>query len=1183
MSNKPAPTANQQKAIDGSGSLLISAAAGSGKTATLVNRVIKKLTDPDDMYEITDFLIVTFTISAAAEMRSRISAAISSKLSEDISPALRRHLRKQTILLAKANISTVHSYCKNLISDNFDRLDLPPDFKIISEPRAELFKQQALTDTVEHFLETDKKQFTDLMKLLSTDSRLTNIKSAISSLYDCMNSLPFPEEWKQRCIEMYKDFSDLKSSPWGKYLIGKLLDRCNNAVDLLETTINDISRDEVLASTRGIDLSDGLNCAVLMLKCLQSGDLEGCRKYAKKENEISWSHGLPKKAVYDFNLNDRCGLARNMYNSFLKKTQDVLCYTEEQSKATAQQLTPFIELLFSAADYFARLFTAQKREINALDFSDLEHLSLKLLAKRENKTTYPTDFAKSLSEGFKEILVDEYQDTNDLQDELFRILSDDRKKLFCVGDVKQSIYGFRLSNPKNFIKMLDQYPDFEQGAERSKIILSENFRSRKGICDLVNFIFKRIMSKKIGDIEYNADHALNSSASFPERDMADTEIDIIDISKEDERTVIQVEADRIAEIIEDMMQKECITDGKTLKKPGYNDFCILLRATKTSAKPLADRLFEHGIPAVFSHDEAFFDIPEVSKMMALLKVISNPLDDVALLSAMMNPVFGFSADHIGIICSQKKRLSIYAALCNAAESGDTKASDFLAKTAFLRKFSATHTARQLISEIYEKTGLPEVYLTDEDGERKAKNLKRLLEVATECADGGYETVYEFLRFAERVKKGEIKLAGTSDTSAGGVKIMTVHHSKGLQFPIVFMAGLTSGPPIDTAAFKFDQEYGVGLKIYDSKTRTKTVTPMFEAVRQAKKQSDISEMLRIYYVAATRPKDNLFIISAKEGAEKNLSSAASRLSPDYFSKGEALDPVLVEDAKNFGELINYCVLLHPSGKKLRAIADANIISDSKDDENTEIKYIPSDQIKRSEEKEISEQIPDESFDQTKLDEIKKQLDFEYKYSALSKLAAKVSVSALTHKSPSNSGCALRPAFLKNERLNVAEKGTAMHEFMQYADYLSAEHDLENEISLLKEQQFISPAAADSLNREKLGDFFSGELFGRMKSCEKVLREQRFIIDVPAITLDPFLPDTAANEPIAVQGIADCIFIENGGAVIVDYKTDRVENEQALIDRYSAQLNLYAKAFEKILNMSVKQKIIYSFHLSKAITL
>ena len=818
-----------------------------------------------------------------------------------------------------------------------------------------------------------------------------------------------------------------------------------------------------------------------------------------------------------------------------------------------------------------------------LDFADLEHLTLKLLAKREQKTTYPTDFAKSLSENFKEILVDEYQDTNDLQDEIFRILSDNRKKLFCVGDVKQSIYGFRRSNPKNFIEMLEQYPDFEHGAERSKIILSENFRSRKGICDLVNFIFERIMSKKIGDIEYNADHALNAAASFPKRDIADAEIDIIDISEEDERTAVQIEADRIAEIIKDMMKKECISAGAGLKKPEYGDFCILLRTAKNTAKPFADRLFEHGIPAVFSHSEDFFDIPEIAKMMAVLKVVSNPLDDVALLSAMMSPVFGFSADHMGIICSQKKRSSVYEAVCKAAEGGDKKAEDFLARIARLRKFSATHTAQRLISEIYEKTGLPEVYLTAEDGERKMKNLNKLLDVARECADGGYETVYEFLRFSERVKKGEIKLsADSSDTASGGVRIMTVHHSKGLQFPVVFLVGLTKKSVNDTSAFNLDQKYGVGIKIYDPKKRTKTTTPMFEAVRQAKKQSDISESLRIYYVAATRPKDNLFIIIAQSKAEKKLADAAARISQDYSSKGEILDPVLVEDAQNFGELINYCALLHPAGKELRTIARSNIIPDS-EGERTEIKYILSDGVKASTQKEISEQIPSKDFDENKLSEIKKRLDFEYKYKALSKLAAKVSVSALTHKGPSNSGCSLRPAFLKNERLNVAEKGTAMHEFMQYADYLSAEHDLENEIDVLKEQQFITPAEADSLNREKLRHFFSSELFDRMKVCEKLLREQRFIIEIPAITLDPTLPDIAAKEPIAVQGIADCIFIEKDGAVIVDYKTDRVENEQTLIDRYSAQLDLYAKAFEKLLGIAIKEKIIYSFHLSKAITL
>lgn len=1183
MNNKPSPTANQQKAIDGSGSLLVSAAAGSGKTATLVNRVIKKLTDPDDMFEITDFLIVTFTVSAAAEMRSRISAALGSKLSENISPALRRHLRKQTVLLAKANISTVDSYCKNLISDNFDKLELPPDFKIIPEPRAQLLKQQALSDTVEHFLKTDNKRFTALMKLLGTDSRLENIKSAVSDLYDYMRTLPFPDEWKESCISMYKNFSDLKSSPWGQYITERLIDRCNNAADMLQATVNDISRDEVLADTRGIDLSDGLNRSVLMLKCIQGGDLEGCKRYAREENEIRWTARLSSKASFDPALKERCETVKKKYNTLLAKIRSTLCFSEEQCKSTAQQLTPFVELLFSAADYYADLFTAQKRERNVLDFADLEHLTLKLLVKREHKTTYPTDFAKSLSQGFKEVLVDEYQDTNDLQDEIFRILSNNREKLFCVGDVKQSIYGFRRSNPGNFIEMLEQYPDFEQDAERSKIILSENFRSRKGICDLVNFIFERIMSKKAGDIEYNADHALNSAAAFPERDGADAEIDIVDVSEEDERTTLQIEADRTAEIIKDMMKRECISAGTGLKKPEYGDFCILLRTAKNAAKPFADRLFEHGIPAVFSHSEDFFDIPEVSKMMAVLKVISNPLDDVALLSAMMSPVFGFSADHMGVICSRKNRSSIYEAVCKAAESGDKKAEGFLSQISHLRKFSATHTARRLISEIYEKTGLPEVYLTAEDGERKMKNLNKLLDVAEDCADGGYETVYEFLRFSERVKKGEIKLPSDSaDTANGGVKIMTVHHSKGLQFPVVFLVGLTKKAAADTSAFSLDQKYGVGIKIYDPKKRTKTTTPMFEAVKQAKKQSDISESLRIYYVAATRPKDNLFIIVAQKNAEKKLSDAASRISQDYFPKGETLDPVLVEDAQNFGELINCCALLHPSGKELRTVARASIVSDSGGD-GTEIKYLLSSQIEKSGEKEASESAPSEDFDKNKLCEIKKRLDFEYKYKALSRLAAKVSVSALTHKSPSNSGCTLRPAFLKNERLNLAEKGTAMHEFMQYADYLSAERDLENEIALLREQQFISPAAADSLNREKLNRFFSGGLFGRMKNCEKLLREQRFIIEVPAITLDPSLPDIAANEPIAVQGIADCIFIESGGAVIVDYKTDRVENEQALVDRYSAQLDLYARAFEKILNMPVKEKIIYSFHLSRAIIL
>ena len=1185
MASNPSPTKNQQKAIDGSGSLLISAAAGSGKTATLVNRVIKKLTDPLDMFEITDFLLVTFTVSAAAEMRSRISQAVSEKLSEDISPALRRHLTKQTVLLAKADISTVDAFCKKLITDNFDRLGLAPDFKMISEPRLELLKQQALSDTVEYFLLTKKKEFTALMKLLGTDSRLENIKSAISAVYDYMRTLPFPDEWKQKCIDMYEGFSDFESSPWGKFTIGRIADRLNNTVDMLQSTLNDISRDSLLADKRGGDLSVGLNNAVLILKSLCDGDFDTVRRLSKKEREVKWSGKITAKDICDPYLKQKCETAKSKYNALLSQIQVELGFSNEQCRDTAKRLTPFIRLLFEATDYYSGLLAQRKKEKNALDFADIEHLTLKLLAKREGGKTLPTEFALSLSQSFREILVDEYQDTNDLQDEIFRIISCDRSRLFCVGDVKQSIYGFRRSNPKNFISMMESYPDYEEHKDRAKIILSENFRSRKGICDTVNFIFRRIMSKKVGDIDYNDDHSLFASAQFPKRDIKDVQIDIIDISDNDERTVIQIEADRIAEIIEDMMQKECITDKSGLRRPEYGDFCILLRTAKNTVKPLADRLFEHGIPAVYSHSDDFFDIPEVSKMMAILKVISNPLDDVSLLSAMMSPVFGFTADDIGQLCVKKGGLSIYAAVCKASENGDQKARQFLKQLSDLRRFSATHTAERLISEIYETTGLPEIYLTCDDGERKRQNLNRLLNVARDCADEGYETVYEFLRFSDLVKRGDIKLSSeATDSSSGGVIIKTIHNSKGLQFPVVFVIELSKRPPNDTSAFKLDQDYGIGLKVYDPKTRTKTATPMFEAVKQAKKISDISERLRIYYVAATRPKDNLFIINAQKGAVKRLSDDAAALCQDFASKGDAIDPVLVEDCTDFGRLINYCALLHPAGKELRSIAESNLLPETDGDtDGVEIGFINSCDINPSEQNEPSENAPSDSYDKDELDRIKEQLSFEYKYKSLAKFAAKVSVSSLTHKGPSHSGCTLRPAFLKNERLNTAEKGTAMHEFMQYADYLSAETDLENEISLLKEQEFLSSAQADSLDRQKLAAFFSSNLFSRIKNSEKFLREQRFIIDVPASELDGTLPPIAKNEVIAVQGIADCIFFEEGKAIIVDYKTDRVSDEQTLRDRYSAQLELYAKAFERILSVEIKQKIIYSFYMSKEIIL
>lgn len=1184
MSSKFKATENQQKAIDGKGSLLVSAAAGSGKTATLVDRVIKKLTDPEDMYKITDLLMVTFTKAAASEMRSRISAALNEKLSQDISPVLKRHLREQAVLLPKADICTVDSFCKNIISDNFDVLSLPPDFKIIPDPQLAIMKEQALTDTVEYFLSVKKTEFSSLMKLLATDSRLENIRSVISLIHDYMLTLPFPEEWKEDCISMYRGFSSAENSEWGKYMLSSLYARFNSTADLIESALNDISRDDVLRAKRSGDLETCRDYCLKMCGKLKEGSFAEIADFAAAGKPVRWSEKLySKKENFDPSLAEKAEQVRAKFAKTLEKARKVLIFSQKDCAKEARRLTPYIELLFEAADRYSDLLAAQKREKNYLDFADLEHLTLKLLAVRENRKTTLTPFAKTVSDRFREVLVDEYQDTNDLQDEIFRIISDDRKKLFCVGDVKQSIYGFRRSNPKNFLSLLDSYDTFDGKSCRSKIILSENFRSRKGVCGAVNFIFSKVMSKECGDIDYNEEHALNAAAKFPERDMNDVQIDIIDLDEQDERTILQTEADRVAEIIKDMLEKECISRKGKLEKPNFGDFCVLMRTVKDTAKPFADRLSEHGIPCSYSHSEDFFSIPEVSKMMSVLKVINNPLDDIALLSAMMCPIFGFTANETAEIRAKNRKCNMYSALRLSAESGNKKARDFLGLVSLLRKYSATHTVDRLIAKIYDDTGLPEIYLTEDGGSLKRQNLLRLRDIALDRVNEGYDTNFEFLRFAEKVQKGEIKLsADPSDGEGGGVRIMSIHHSKGLQFPVVFLAGLTKKKNTDTSAFQLDQKYGVGLKIYDPSTRKKSSTLMFEAVKSAKAKSESSELLRIYYVAATRAIDNLFIIACEKNAESALKNASAALGSDYGGKNRPIDPIIVEDAPSFSSLVYCCALLHPDGKQLRSELGANFSPDDAESPIT-VNHLHSSDVEKSVEKETETAVLSEEVDEEYLEKLKGDMKYEYDFKALSALCAKISVSGLTHKSKLSESFAMRPAFLQNEALSAAEKGTAMHSFMQYSDYISAKNDLENEIFVLKEQRFLSPVQADSLDRKKLAAFFESELFARMENSEKLLREQRFIMEIPARRLDPTLPEKVANEPIAVQGIADCIFFENGQPIIVDYKTDLVSDEQVLRERYSAQLDIYAEAFEKILGQKVRQKLIYSFALSKTIEL
>lgn len=1177
-------TKQQQNAIEGKGALLVSAAAGSGKTAVLVERVIEKLTSRDHPAEIDRLLIVTFTKAAAAEMRARIAKRLSEELAR--SPGNRQLIRQQ-LLLPKANICTIDSFCKNLLSENFETLGLPPDFRLISESQLAIVKDDAMEETLEHFLQTDSKAFSQLMRLTGTESDLKSIKSDISLIYEYLRTLPFPELWEKHAIEMYARFRSPAASPWGQKIMAGLSFEASSLLATIEKILSDSKRDPVLWEKRGPALADAVSRLVAFSAALDCSDWDGVCEKAAALGRLSWGTVIGSKCVVDLPLKTKTETAQAMFNQFSAKAAALSAFSEKSCIQSARALLAPVSLLLSAVNYYHKLILQKKAEKSQLDFADLEYNVLRLLVKQTGETIEKTPLAAALSARFDEVLVDEYQDTNDLQNTIFRILSDDGKKLFAVGDVKQSIYGFRRSNPENFMRMLDEYPDFDHTTSPAKIILSENFRSRAGICDSVNFIFSRILSKSCGDIDYDQSHVLNPSASFPERDEAEVGVEFIELA-DDPRTIPELESDRIAEQIRDMMQRACISENGTLRKARFSDFAILMRSTKNKAAAYAARLASHGIPAIFEQAEDFFQIPEVSRVISLLKVINNPLDDVAMLSTLLSPLFGFTAEETAKLRIHCRKGNLYTALLKAKEAGDEKCRAFLNELQYYRRLAALYPADKLIARIFDRTGFLDAVQVCENGDRKRLNLLNLLDIARACVQEGFLRPYEFLRYVERVKSGEIKIplrfSGASAEDA--VKIMSIHHSKGLQFPVCFVADCSKSFHLRdiSAPFQLDQELGIGLKVFDPARRTKSSTLMLEAIKAEKRRSYISEELRILYVAATRAKENLILLCCQENTQKLAVKCAAALSGDWGQRNAPIDPGLVVSSSSFSELLLYCCLLHPSGKELRQLCEAGITPDDGEEDCLSVKLLKAQNVSPAPEPELPAEIPERPADPKLKAEIDRRLSYQNPYRALARLSSKFSVSQLTRKTAPHSGCTLRPAFLKGERLNAAERGTALHEFMQYADFVLAETDLEQEISRLVKDQFLTKLQGDSIDREKLNAFFKSRLYTRMRLAEKnekLFREERFIIEIPAGRIDPCLPKPLRDEGIAVQGIADCVFIENGKLVIVDYKTDAVENAQTLIDRYASQLAIYAEAFEKLYGLPVEEKLIYAFSLGQTI--
>ncbi len=1168
-------TRNQMDAISSrNGTVLVSAAAGSGKTAVLVERVIERLIDCQKPCDADKLLIVTFTNAAASEMRERISCRISQMIEKD---PYNLHLQRQQILLTRAHISTIHGFCNELIRENFYKLDIYPEFRISDSNEMALLKDEAVSFVLEELYKENDMSFLNLVESFSGSKDDEALVRVINTLYDFVRSHPFPDRWMNEKLDMYKSVSNIGDSIWGNTIICYFKSAVEYCISITKNSIDALEEDEKIYNAYNDVLQEDLrNLIDLRHTCEE----KNWNLLKSRVDTFLFERLKSLRGYKDDPLKLKITGNRDNVKHILNKASKLFTCSEEECIIDIKYLTPIIEKLFNAVKMFDYKLTELKSKKRLADFGDLEHLALKLLVEQTDDGFRKTEDAILISNKFDEIIVDEYQDSNEVQDIIFRVISRNEENLFVVGDVKQSIYRFRQAMPEIFLRRKELYNKYDSNLDNypAKIILDKNFRSRKGVTDAVNFVFSQLMSKEIGEMDYTEEEKLEFGASYDDRKSADVQLDIIDITNSETADMDIIEARHIAEIIHKMVGSGYLVKcGDSKRQITYRDFCILIRNANKHAYAYAKELQLCGIPAWSDTSGTFFGKLEVSVILSFLRVIDNPIQDIPLLSVLMSPIYNFTPDKLSIIRSIDKEKPLYFALKKLADDGDEQCISFIKQIEKYRYMASTVSSDKLIQKIYEDSGYMSIVQAMPDGELRLANLRLLLEYARGYEFSGYKCLSGFIRFIDKLEqnRSDLSPANTISESANVVKIMSIHRSKGLEFPVCILAGCSRKFNKDKGDVLLHPFLGLGVKIRDSERLLQYSTMPRKAVEIEIERGLISEELRVLYVAMTRAKEKLIMLTSLKDIVKKLSSIASQL-----TEAPEISPYVVRNACCFSDWILLCAIRHPSGKELRRISQA----------------APGIMITRGEDWEINVIIPKDNgnneveckddnialFDNDLLTRLKKRLSFRYLNFDISKIPSKVSVSKLLVNNAVDEKIELRrPSFIMAHGLTAAEKGTVLHAFLQYVDYYKYKENSHNEMSRLIENKFLSRDQVDILEKDKINKFFSSNIMNRIMHSENVMREYKFTIDINAGEIDNTLPEHLKNVPVILQGAVDCIFIEGSSAIIVDYKTDKVLELDELRNHYKKQLSLYKKAVELCLGIEVKECLIYSFYLNDVI--
>lgn len=1174
-------TTDQQHAIECcKGSVLVSAAAGSGKTTVLVERVIRRLTDEDNPCSTENLLIVTFTRAATAQMREKIGAAILKRLSEDPTD---RHLRRQYMLLPFAKICTIDSFCNDLVRENFHALGISPDYSLLDNETAVIMKNDVCEAMLERAYEEDSDgSFSGLSDMMSSGSSDEDFAKLIIKMYDISTAYPFPDLWLDSLIEEYSQ-PDINKSCWGgiiKKYVCDMLDYCVSSSNDMMTAMES---DPIVADAYGAAVQSDINMYAELREKINS-DWDEALEAFKTVKYMSLGR-VPKG--YESETKNVVTTARKKLKDLLKKVPGIMCVSSEEHADDMRLLRDPVTKLIELVKQFGREYSAEKDKMNSADFSDILHRALNLLAVSDGSGGYiKTDLARELSSHYVEILVDEYQDINEAQDMIFRAISADENNLFTVGDVKQSIYRFRQAMPEIFLRRRSTTHSFESGKYPLGITLGSNFRSRVGVTSCVNYIFRQLMSTEAGELEYDDSEALNAAAEYPERDTPDCELHVV-TDKGNRADTLEAQARYVARYIDRTVKegKTLVTKGGALHPASYGDFCILLRTAKNVSSVYANALSERGIPVFSPETGGFFEAAEISFILSLLRVLDNPVQDIPLAAVMLSPLFGFSAGELADIrASAKERLEagetepLYRSVTASADEGDEKAAAFLKKIESLRRLSLTLSAGELVRRVCEETGFDAIAGAMPDGERRRLNIGLLCDYAEKYEAAGNLGLSGFIRFIDKVARtsGDLATAARPSENADIVRIMTVHQSKGLEFPICIFADMQHAfnERDNTESVLISSSAGLGMKrrtedgisVYDTASRRAAVITSERMGR--------SEEMRVLYVALTRAKENLVMVTSVPNPENGLAKVAVEC-----GIGEQANPFAVLRMNNFSDLVLMALMRHPAADELRKLSGVDVPIFLPEKDRFKLKVVVSD----------SESFMTESANEQKIaakpvffDEVCERLDYSDPRSVLSSVPAKRAASDGSERGINREYFASsRPAFMSSGGLTPAQRGTATHKFMQFSDYAAARADIESELARLVDVGFLSEEEGKAVNVSAAKRFFMSSLAERIFASDNVMREKKFAALFPAKFFYPELTGEAAEEKIVVQGIADCVFVEDGKLVIVDYKTDTGVDAEALLDRYSAQLGIYREALSQALGMPVKETLLYSFFMNSTV--